>query len=361
MSLLTDLFSTLDTHSLGEMAGALGESDKSVSNGVRSSIATLLGGMASKSTNPHVLREAVHLAEQATEGVSWSNATRAIAEPGFPAMSLGGRVLATLFGESAGRVTSALAAGTGLPVGKCSSLLAMVAPVVMSFLGRRVRDEGMTMTGLGSLLQREVPAIRSALPQTVTDLLWPREQATVAAPPVVVQTASAASTSRSRLLPLLLMLAMIPALLWLLRQGRKPSIETPPVAIGTANRAVPERIFETPKPILAKNFEVKFETGSTTLLPESQARLKEFAEAFAANPSTHILVNGYTDNVGSREANLRLSQKRANAVKADLVHMGIPANRLSARGFGDESPAADNATAEGRETNRRVSVVLGGH
>jgi len=70
-------------------------------------------------------------------------------------------------------------------------------------------------------------------------------------------------------------------------------------------------------------------------------------------------VNGYTDNVGSSATNLRLSQKRANTVKADLVQMGIPAERLSAQGFGEENPLADNATKEGRETNRRVSVGLG--
>jgi OOP family OmpA-OmpF porin len=361
MSLLTDLFSTLGTHNLGEIAGALGESDKSVSDGLRSSIATVLGGMASKSSNPSLLREALELAAPVTEGVSWPNAASTIADPGSPVMSVGRRVLASLFGDSTGRVTNALTAGTGLPAGKMSSLLAMAAPIVMSFLGRRVRDEGMSMTGLGTLLQHEAPAIRSALPQAVTDLLWPRERATVAGSPVMTQTAIAGSASRARLLPLLLMVALIPALFWLIRQGRKPSIETPPVAVGTANRAMPEPTFERSTPSLTKSLDVKFESGSTTLLPESQARLKQFAEAFAANPSSHVLVNGYTDNVGSRAANLRLSQKRANAVKADLVHMGIPADRLSARGFADERPAADNATAEGRETNRRVSVLLGGH
>ncbi len=357
MSLITDLFSTLDSRSLGEMSSALGESDKSVSEGVRSAIATLLGGMASKSSNPNLLRQVLQLAPPVTEGVSWSNAASAIADPNSPAISLGKRILSTLFGGSAGLVTNALGAGTGMPIGKMTSLLAMAAPPVISFLGRHVRDAGLSMTGLENELQHEVPAIRSALPQGVTDLLWPRERATVGSP--AVAQAAAASPSRSWLLPALLLLALIPALLWLGRQGHKPSVATASVGVGTANRAIPEPAVDIPQPSLTRSVDLDFETGSSTLLPDSEAQLKELARAFASDPAASVLVNGYTDNTGSAAANLRLSQKRASAVKADLVGMGIPADRLVAKGFGEENPLADNDTAEGRKTNRRVSVALG--
>jgi OOP family OmpA-OmpF porin len=359
MSLLTDMLSTLDARSITEIAGALGESEKSASNGLRSSMATLLGGMASNSSNPTVLREALQLAPPATESVSWSNAASLIADPGSPALSVGRRVMGTLFGDSARLVTNALGAGTCLPTGKISSLLAVAVPIVMSFLSKRVRDEGMSMTGLGNLLHREAPAIRSALPQEVTDLLWSHERGTVAGLPVVVQTATAAPASRAWLLPLLLLLGLIPAIGWLARHTSKSSIQTPAVTVGTANRSIPEPLLDVPKPSLPQAFDVKFETGSATLQPQSQAELKEFAEALAADPSAHVVVNGYTDNVGSAATNLRLSQKRANTVKADLVHLGIPAERLSSHGFGEENPLADNATEDGRETNRRVSVGLG--
>jgi len=208
---------------MSEMAGALGESDQSASNGVRSSIATLLGGMAINSRNPNMLREALQLAPPVAEGISWSNAASVIGDPGSPALSVAGRLMSLLFGDSAGLVTNALGVGTHLPTGKISSLLAVAAPIVMGFLSRRVRHDGMSMTGLGDLLERESPSIRSALPRGVTDLLWSRERGIAAGSPAVYQTASAAPRSRAWLLPLLLLIALIPAISWLARHTGKSS------------------------------------------------------------------------------------------------------------------------------------------
>jgi outer membrane protein OmpA-like peptidoglycan-associated protein len=72
-------------------------------------------------------------------------------------------------------------------------------------------------------------------------------------------------------------------------------------------------------------------------------------------------VSGYTDNVGNPETNVRLSQQRADLVKSELVQMGIAADRLTAQGFGEEDPIADNSTAEGRDANRRVSLTATDH
>jgi hypothetical protein len=69
-------------------------------------------------------------------------------------------------------------------------------------------------------------------------------------------------------------------------------------------------------------------SATGNLLPESQAKLKEFAGAMTSDSSAHFMVNGYTDNVGNAAANVRLSQKRANSVEASLVRMGIPADRV---------------------------------
>jgi hypothetical protein len=68
-----------------------------------------------------------------------------------------------------------------------STLMAMAAPMVMSFLGKRVRDEGMSMSGLGSLLKEESGTIRSALPAGLSDLFWPRASVAATASPVVAQ------------------------------------------------------------------------------------------------------------------------------------------------------------------------------
>jgi outer membrane protein OmpA-like peptidoglycan-associated protein len=70
-----------------------------------------------------------------------------------------------------------------------------------------------------------------------------------------------------------------------------------------------------------------------------------------------VNVDGYTDNVGNADANVRLSQARANAIASDLERRGISSGIITAKGFGEDSPIANNATPEGRAMNRRVSVT----
>jgi len=338
MSLLTDLCSTLDKHSVSAIATALGESDQSISRGLEPAIGTVLGGMANKSINPGFLQGLLDLVPSGT-GASWSNLASAIADPNSPLMSSGKRILSTLFGDSEGMLTRALGAGTGLQPGVTSSLMAMAAPMVMGFLGKRVRDDQTSMRGLGSLLQREIPAIRGAVPAGVAELLWPHERETIPASPVVAQTVAKERSSRPWLLPLIL-LALIPGLIWLVSHARKR------VEVGTAYRAAPQSV------------DLYFDTGSMKLRPESEIKLREFVTALGTNSGAPVRVNGYTDNVGDAASNMRLSQQRADAVKAELVRMGMAADRLTARGFGEEDPIADNATAEGRATNRRVSLAM---
>ena len=67
-------------------------------------------------------------------------------------------------------------------------------------------------------------------------------------------------------------------------------------------------------------------------------------------------INGYTDNAGDAEANRRLSEARATAMMNELVSLGVDRSRMNARGYGEEAPVADNATAEGRQRNRRVEI-----
>src|SRR5215467_14188811 len=172
MSLISDLFSSLDKRNLTGIADGLGESDLSVSRGMQGAIAAVMGGLATKSNNPSFLRRILDLAASGTSDVSWSRMTSSLADPNSSLISGGKQILSSLFGNSEGLLTRALGSGLGLKSGTTSSLLAMAAPMVMSFLGKRVHDERLSMEGLGNLLERETPAIRAALPAGVTDLIW---------------------------------------------------------------------------------------------------------------------------------------------------------------------------------------------
>ncbi len=99
-----------------------------------------------------------------------------------------------------------------------------------------------------------------------------------------------------------------------------------------------------------------FKTGSATLEAKSQEQLKNVAEVLKAYPNVNIKLGGYTDNTGDANANLKLSNDRAQSVKTELVNMSISDSRLEAEGYGQEHPVATNDTDEGRAQNRRISV-----
>lgn len=101
--------------------------------------------------------------------------------------------------------------------------------------------------------------------------------------------------------------------------------------------------------------QVQFETGKSVLLPASDAVLSEVARVLAEHPDIERCeVQGHTDDTGSPERNLVLSQERAERVVGWLVAHGVASERLVARGYGSEQPIADNASDEGRARNRRV-------
>jgi len=102
---------------------------------------------------------------------------------------------------------------------------------------------------------------------------------------------------------------------------------------------------------------ITFETAKATISPDSAKTLDAAAGALKAAGDLKAEVAGHTDNVGTPEANLKLSQERAQAVMAALVERGIAAGRLTAKGYGQASPVADNRTEEGRAKNRRVELV----
>jgi OOP family OmpA-OmpF porin len=104
---------------------------------------------------------------------------------------------------------------------------------------------------------------------------------------------------------------------------------------------------------------INFDTGRATLAAGSDAVLEEIGRLLKANAGWRMKIEGHTDNVGSKDANQKLSEDRAAAVERWLVAHGVDKSRLTHEGFGDTRPVGDNSTEDGRARNRRVEIVKG--
>lgn len=125
-----------------------------------------------------------------------------------------------------------------------------------------------------------------------------------------------------------------------------------------SNQGCPE-IEKEVQEILKTAFDnLEFETGKDIIKQESIQSLGELADVLVKKPEWKLQIAGHTDNVGNDQANLILSKKRAEAVKAFMVSKGINADRLTALYFGETQPIADNGTVEGRQKNRRVEMTI---
>lgn len=104
---------------------------------------------------------------------------------------------------------------------------------------------------------------------------------------------------------------------------------------------------------------IPFEIDKATIRPEYGDEVAKVGDFMKKNPTTTAVIEGYTDEIGSDDYNMQLSQRRAESVvKALVTDFGIDPSRLSAQGYGKTKPVADNATEEGRAKNRRINAII---
>ena len=392
-SLLDEFSSLLTPELLGRLSGPTGEGPDAIARGLSAAAPVLLAGVLGKASEPQGARDLLGLLNDPALGPgalgslgSLFGADRASS----PLAALANRFLSSIFGGNTSGVADALRQPSGLQASSISALLPAVAALVMSLLAGKVRSQGLNAQGLTSLLLGQKESILSALPSGLGSVLNLQRLRGLGTATAGAATAAAGSARRS-LWPIAAVLALLVGGFWLFNMlsSRRAAVDPlastlPPVGAQTPSVAmfkrtlptgyvlnVPETGIERQLVVFLADSErplgtdiwfdfdrLLFETGSATLKPESRAQLRDVAAILAAYPTARVKISGYTDNTGSADANVALSQARAASVVSELVALGIGADRLAAEGYGDQHPVASNATEEGRAQNRRIALQV---
>ena len=124
------------------------------------------------------------------------------------------------------------------------------------------------------------------------------------------------------------------------------------------NRVLPTT--DSPRGLVVNMGDVLFDTGKADLQSDARIALAKLTGIVLNYPSLRLAIEGYTDSTGGADFNQALSEKRADAVRDYLVAQGLDAGSLTAQGYGMADPVADNSTAQGRQKNRRVEIIVSG-
>jgi outer membrane protein OmpA-like peptidoglycan-associated protein len=117
---------------------------------------------------------------------------------------------------------------------------------------------------------------------------------------------------------------------------------------------------DTARGLIVNMSDVLFDTAKSSLRPLAREKLAKVAGIVSGHPGLRLDVEGHTDSVGGDDYNQQLSEQRGESVRAYLTNQGMAAGSVTAKGFGKTQPVASNETAEGRQLNRRVELVISG-
>ncbi len=392
---------------IARIAELLGENKSGVTNAVGGALPTLLLGLLKKGSEPggaeniiKILQEGKHdggILDDLGGVLGGGDATTKL-------QSTGKDLLGSILGDNAGGIGDLIASASGISKQSGTSLLGMLAPIVMGFLGKTLKTQGgLNAASLTNLLASQKDFVKAALPAGAANLLGVSDLGDLGQQAMQGAAAAGAGMKMWQWIAAIVIAILVILLLWRSCGKQVPVQET----LQDTSKSVQEAVQDTTQRVeeqvggamaaLGKFFTKKlpsgvalnipefgvenkliafiedanapvdektwftfdrltFETGKATLKPESQEQLKNIAEIMKAYPKVSIKLGGYTDNVGDPQANLQLSKARAEAVMADLVTLGIDAKRLQAEGYGQEHPVADNSTEEGRAKNRRIDL-----
>ena len=298
-----------------------------------------------------------------------------------------------MFGDKLWGVQNLIATQSGVHPTSALTIMGLAGPLVISAIGKLLGGHP-TGSAVANLLNSERSSILSALPAGLGNVLGSSASGPTVMPAHQPTEPKAGGIKPGWVALGLLALALLGYLLY--SSGSKTAVDSAGAKVGEAATAVPgaansaiaslgeffrrklpngvelnipklgienrliDFIEDSSKPADKTTWfdfdRLLFETGKSTLQPSSQEQLGNIAAILKAYPKVHVRIGGYTDNTGDKAMNLKLSADRANSVMNELVTLGANPAQMSAEGYGEEHPVADNSTEEGRAKNRRISL-----
>lgn len=389
-SLLDSLKDRISPEVVRGLASNLGESTDSVQHALQTGSVAMLATLASKAQDSGFLSQIMNLISSSSARSAMGAAAGGGSSVTSNAPQAGGTFLNMLFGGNLSAIQSKIAEVSGMRASSAGTILASAAPMVLGALTSKVNAEGLTASGLGSMLSAELPRLRSFLPAgfSIPGL-------SSVAPQVAYARDEVRAKAAGWLWPAVILgVLLLAALIWFFNRNNSVnnaaatvSNAAPQAGNAVANGAaslgaffqtslpggivlnIPQNGVENKLLIFIKDPTTQansdtwfdfdrllFDTNAATLQPSSQEQLQNIANILKAYPNVRIRIGGYTDNQGDAAANLKLSQDRADNVMQQIIVLGVDPSRMDAKGYGEDHPVADNATDAGRAQNRRISM-----
>jgi len=417
-NLLQQLQGALGGDVASRLAGALGESPSAIESAIHGLIPAIISGVSTKMTDKKESGDLIGTMTQVGLDRAPSGNLSTLLSGGVnEAAEVGKPLVASIFGSRTSALEDWLSSHSGISRASAATLVTTITAAVMSLLGTLARVHGsFNAESLTKLLSGQLGILRSALPTSLSQVLG-FSDADVLHPGTIVGEAAPTGLNilKWALVPILMLLAVfvgwrschtreavqttvLPPETALIPAPPPPSvIPTPPAEppvkavpptetvksiygtdIGRLQHRtlpggieldIPERgvesvviafIADPTRPVSTDQWftldRLEFVTGSTKLRPSAIEQLHQVAAILKAYPAVHLKIGGYTDNVGGKAVNMKVSQERAEAAMQELISLGIAKDRLAAEGYGEEHPIASNDTEEGRQKNRRIDV-----
>lgn len=365
MEMTDNLFSStqklLTPDFVNKFSSALNLPTEKIQTGLRAIIPTFLSGVVKKGSSEVGAQSLVKMAKN--ESVDPETIPKNLNDSSY--LAKGDNALRGIFGNDVSKIAHSIGDKTGMNVKSVTTMMGMIAPMVMGVLGKKIQNESMSASGLAGFLNNQKPALTGFNMASMHGGVSGLRKSVEGINREIANERS--RTSWGLILALAILFGAF--YLWWNTLGNKSSTSVRQLeeAIQTESIEAAELsglkafLKNGDKSELPKNFafeNLKFANGTSTLMAGSIADLDKVAEALKANPNAKARIEGFTDNTGNPDLNVKLSEDRAEKVKAELVEKGIKSSRLEAHGAGQAKPVASNETEAGRAKNRRIEFVI---